>query len=400
LRKFVWSWRAPDGAKDSSTKTLSQAIFETRLKLSQQLIGNENFGEFGKSYQAYNINTLHNRVAGMNLHNFIVRPKRQLVVKYQKPEMWQHLTNEHLAELEKQIAALPTEAAPLIPEEKEEELSLRFDQLMLSMQLALVDKTGITDFYSDKLNQIAAKLESKASVPAVMEHLQWIQYLQSANFWTDVSLEELEKTRLKLRLLIRFIEKESTKIVYTNFQDELSCVEENDGVYTFSKDQSLALYRKKVESYIREHQDELTIQRIKRNLPITKLDLEQLDTKLFEASGIGDLEQYKNTIHPNKPLGVFVRELVGLDRGAAKEAFADYLDESKYNVQQIQFVNTIIDYLTQNGVMSPAQLAKPPFSDQHFEGVFGLFKDANVMDLRNKIKNIEARAVGDWKKTL
>jgi type I restriction enzyme R subunit len=363
--------------------------------LSQQLIDNDSFGEFGKTYQTYNINTLHNRVAGMNTDNFIVRPKRQLVEKYQKPTMWQHLTNEHLAELEKQIAALPTEAVPLIPEEKEEELSLRFDQMLLTMQLALVDKSGISDFSRDTLNQIAAQLESKASVPAVMERLEWIQYVQSANFWTDISLEELEKTRFKLRLLMRFIEKESTKIVYTNFQDELAGVEENEGVYEFSKDQSLTLYRKKVESYIREHQDDLTIQRIKRNQAITKLDLEQLDIKLFDVSGIGDLEQYNKTIHPDKPLGVFVRELVGLDRGAAKEAFADYLDESKFNVQQIQFVNTIIDYLTQNGIMSPAQLAKPPFSDQHFEGVFGLFDDANVMDLRNRIKRVEAQAVGE-----
>jgi type I restriction enzyme R subunit len=394
-KNFEYFEMNPDGAKDGLSKSLSQAIFETRLKLSQQLIDNDSFGEFGKTYQAYNINTLHNRVAGMNTDNFIVRPKRQLVEKYQKPAMWQHLTNEHLAELEKQIAALPTEAAPLIPEEKEEELSLRFDQMMLTMQLALVDKSGISDYYRDKLNQIAAKLESKASVPAVMEQLEWIQYIQSAHFWTDISLEELEKTRIKLRLLMRFIEKESTKIVYTNFQDELIEVNENESVYEFSKDQSLTLYRKKVESYIREHQDDLTIQRIKRNQAITKLDLEQLDIKLFDASGIGDLEQYNKTIHPDKPLGVFVRELVGLDRGAAKEAFADYLDESKFNVQQIQFVNTIIDYLTQNGVMSPAQLAKPPFSDQHFEGVFGLFDDGDVMDLRNKIKHIEASAVGE-----
>jgi type I restriction enzyme R subunit len=394
-KNFEYFEMNPDGAKDGLSKSLSQAIFETRLKLSQQLIDNESFGEFGKTYQAYNINTLHNRVAGMNTDNFIVRPKRQLVEKYQKSTMWQHLTNEHLAELEKQIAVLPTEAEPLIPEEKEEELSLRFDQMMLTMQLALVDKSGISDFYRDKLNQIAAKLESKASVPAVMEHLEWIQYVQSAHFWTDISLEELEKTRIKLRLLMRFIEKESTKIVYTNFQDELAGVEENEGVYEFSKDQSLTLYRKKVESYIREHQDDLTIQRIKRNQAITKLDLEQLDIKLFDASGIGGLDQYNKTIHPDKPLGVFVRELVGLDRGAAKEAFADYLDESKFNVQQIQFVNTIIDYLTQNGVMSPAQLAKPPFSDQHFEGVFGLFDDGDVMTLRNNIKTIEQRAMGE-----
>ncbi|MGY0587998.1 MAG: type I restriction-modification enzyme R subunit C-terminal domain-containing protein, partial [Paraglaciecola chathamensis] len=79
----------------------------------------------------------------------------------------------------------------------------------------------------------------------------------------------------------------------------------------------------------------------------------------------------------------------------AKEAFSVYLDEATYNSQQIRFVNTIIDYLTQNGVMSPAMLAKPPFSDIHFEGVFGLFDDGAVMDLRNRIKGIEASAVGE-----
>lgn len=378
----------PEGAKDNLSKSLLQAIFEHRLKLSQQLKDRPEFGAYGVSFRQYIIQSLHHRVSGMNLDNFIVRPKRQLVEKYQKPEIWHYLTNEHLAELEKQIAILPSEATPFIPEEKEDELSLRFDQLLLSMQLALVNKTGISDFYRDKLNQIAARLESKASVPAVLAQLEWIQYVQSAHFWTDVSLEDLEKTRLKLRLLMRFIEKENTSIVFTNFQDELLDVHENEGVYEFSQDSGLALYRKKVEAYIREHQDDLTIQRIKRNQAITKLDLEQLDRKLYEASGIANLEQYNKTIHPDKSVGLFVRELVGLDRGAAKAAFADYLDEAKFNPQQLHFVNTIINYLTQNGVMSPAQLAKPPFSDIHFEGVFGLFDDHSVIDMRNRIKGV------------
>ena len=165
--------------------------------------------------------------------------------------------------------------------------------MLLSMQLALVDKTGVSDFYRDKLNQIAAKLESKASVPAVGEQLEWIQYVQSANFWTDLSLEELEQTRRKLRLLMRFIEKENTSIVYTNFQDELLDVRENEGVYNISSGNELELYRKKVESYIKENQDNLTIQRIKRNQPITKMDLEELDNKLFEASGISEIDTYK-----------------------------------------------------------------------------------------------------------
>jgi len=394
-KNFEYFEMNPDGAKDNGAKSLSQAIFEKRLTISQQLIDNEQFGICGAEYQRYLIDTLHNRVAGMNLDNFVVRPNRQVVEKYQKVETWFKLTNEHLAELEKQVSVLPTEAEPLEPDEKEEELALRFDHMMLTMQLALTEKTGITDFYRDKLNQIAAKLERKASVPAVGEQLEWLQYVQSANFWTDLTLEELEQTRRKLRLLMRFIEKESTGVVYTNFQDEVLGVHENEGVYEFGQDGGLELYRKKVESYIKENQDNLTIQRIKRNQPITKLDLEELDNKLFEASGIENIETYQSTIHPDKSLGVFIRELVGLDRGAAKEAFADYLDEAKFNSQQIRFVNTIIDFLTQNGVMSPAMLAKPPFSDIHFEGVFGLFDDGAVMDLRNRIKQVEAQAVGE-----
>ena len=38
---------------------------------------------------------------------------------------------------------------------------------------------------------------------------------------------------------------------------------------------------------------------------------------------------------------------------------------------------------------------KTPFSDIHFVGVFGLFDDSEVMDLRSKIKQIEAQAVGE-----
>jgi type I restriction enzyme R subunit len=323
----------------------------------------------------------------MSLDNFIVRPRREVVEKYQKAKIWQHLTTEHLGELEKQIADLPTEADPLEPVEKEDELALRFDHMMLTMQLGLVEKTGISDFLQSKLIAIAAKLESKASVPAVEAELKWIQHVQSAHFWEGITLEELEQTRKSLRLLMRYIEKESQSVVYTHFKDEVTGVKENEGVY-IPGGNDLDIYRRKVEAYVREHEDDLTIQRIKRNLPITPQDLNELDNKLFEASGIVDIQKYQQTIHPDKPLGLFIRELVGMDRAAAREAFSDYMDDARFNAQQIRFINTIIDYLTSNGVMSPAQLAQPPFSDIHFEGVFGLFDDGDVILLRNKIKQI------------
>ena len=112
----------------------------------------------------------------------------------------------------------------------------------------------------------------------------------------------------------------------------------------------------------RSNEDQITIQRLKRGIPVTSQDLEQLEDILFEASGIENRDQYAQVIHPDKPLGVFIRELVGLDQNAAKEAFADYLNDASFNATQIDFINTIINWLCQNGTMEPSCLYDPPFT--------------------------------------
>lgn len=393
-QNFEYFEMQPEGVIDSVAKPVSQQIFESRLRLSALL--QERLDDYDRSLRTYLLNLLHNRVSGMNLDNFIVRPKRQVVEQYLERKHWDSLNTEQQGELIDTIARLPTEAEPLDAIEQDQERALRFDQLILTMQLAYVEGTGISDKQQSRLAELAAQLEAKASVPAVGEHLEWIQYIQSANFWQDISLEELEQTRRKLRLLLRYLDNKGAGIVYTNFEDSVVEVQENDGMYTFGPTSDLALYRKRVEAYIREHENDLTIQRIKRNLPITRQDLEQLDTKLFEISGFQDKETYQETIRPEKPVGVFIRELVGLDRAAAKATFADFLDENRFNSQQIQFINTLIDYLTQNGVVNPTQLTQSPFIDQHSDGVIGLFSDVDtVLDIRGRIEQIQARAVGE-----
>lgn len=394
-QNFEYFEMNPQGAADSASKSLSQALFENRLLLAQTLKERDLGGEYGVELRQYLLKMLHHRVAGMNLDNFIVRPNRKLVEKYQKEEIWQSLTDEHLGELVSQISRLPCEAEPIASDEQEDELALRFDQLILTIQLSLLERRGISDNQQDRLLQIAQQLKSRASIPPVEAQIDWIEYVLSKNFWQDMTLEDLEITRRRLRLLLRFIDKERSAAVFTNFQDEVVTLQENEAPYSFGYSDALTLYRKRVESWVREHQHDLTIQRLRRGQQITKLDLEQLDNKLFEASGIADIETYQQTIHPDKPLGVFIRELVGLDRNAAKAAFADYLDETRFDSQQIQFVNTIIDWLTENGTMNPERLAQPPFTEKHFEGVFGFFDMPMIIELRDRIIRIEQSAVGE-----
>lgn len=46
-----------------------------------------------------------------------------------------------------------------------------------------------------------------------------------------------------------------------------------------------------------------------------------------------------------KPLGEFVREIVGLDMNAAKEAFCKYLNDASLDSRQIYFVDVIVEYI-------------------------------------------------------
>ncbi|BBX11181.1 hypothetical protein MNVM_02620 [Mycobacterium novum] len=92
-------------------------------------------------------------------------------------------------------------------------------------------------------------------------------------------------------------------------------------------------------------------------------------------------------------LGLFIRSLVGLDRQAAVEAFGAYLDGTKFTVEQIRFVNLIIDEVTANGVMEPARLYESPYTDHAPRGPEGMFGDAEVGGIVDILRTVKNHAV-------
>jgi len=77
-------------------------------------------------------------------------------------------------------------------------------------------------------------------------------------------------------------------------------------------------------------------------------------------------------------LPAFIRSLIGLDRNAAKQAFNEVLPNATLSARQIRFVETIIDQLTANGVMDPAALYEPPYTNEAPNGVSDLFEPQQV----------------------
>ena len=75
-------------------------------------------------------------------------------------------------------------------------------------------------------------------------------------------------------------------------------------------------FRDKARAFLREHQDHLTIQKLRMNQPLKALELEELQRMLAE-SGVANPDHLQTAKANSDGLGLFVRSLVGLDREAA-----------------------------------------------------------------------------------
>lgn len=261
----------------------------------------------------------------------------------------------------------------------------------MRLQLALVNHGGDFARWQNQLREICGQLEEKVSIPAVGEQIELIREIQDDEYWVGITAPMLELVRKRLRDLIKFIEKRKRQIVYADFQDtvgDLQVVESN----WLGTEYNLERYKKRMQHFLQSHQDHITINKLKRNLPITKSDLEELDRLLFESGELGSREEFAQVFGSQQTLGEFVRSLVGLDRAAAAQAFGRFLEDTVYSAKQIQFVNQIIEYLTRNGIMDPAILYAPPFTDYSSQGLEGMFKDAEADEIVEAIRRINSNA--------
>ena len=82
-----------------------------------------------------------------------------------------------------------------------------------------------------------------------------------------------------------------------------------------------------------------------------------------------------------------------MDREAAKEALAGFLSGKTLSANQIEFVDLIVNHLTEHGIMDAALLYESPFTDITPTGPDGLFTSAQVDELVFLLDEVYARAV-------
>lgn len=384
------------GSEGSVQKSLNQRLFETRLgvvaQIDTQTKGGsteapEGSGERTEEGLRWDTaRQLHAAVAGMNLDNFVVRPHRKLVEKFAQWPSWSAISTEAAGEIADNLAGLPSSHLD------NDEDAKRFDLLILRRQLAqLQDDTAAMERIREQVQLIAAGLVGKNTIPAVAAQHELLEEVAGDQWWVDVTLPMLEVARRRLRGLLQFLDKTRKHPIYTSFQDELSestIIE----LPVFTPATDMARFRAKAAAYLKAHEDHVALQRLRRNKALTPDDLIALEAMLLD-SGVGDTRAIARAIEESHGLGLFIRSLVGLDRHAAMEAFGGFLDGTQFNANQIHFVNLIVNELTDNGVVEPARLYEPPYTDLTARGPESMFTEGQVDDIVDILKNVRDNAV-------
>ena len=370
----------PKGIEGTSGKSLSQRLFEIRLRLSFVLQSQDEIEM--KEYGASILEGLILQTQSLNTESFIVRQHWREVEKYRDANAWNALTDLDIKELFDHIA-------PLMTETDQDEMAKRFDALMLDIQLSVLNGEKKQAGLIQKVVSTAGKLSKKASIPSVARKMDYIKDAQNKTFWQAGDIPAIERLRIELRDLIKFIDFESTPIYFTMFEDEFEGnVMEHQLVYGFN---DLDAYKRKVEQYLHLHSTHLTIHKIKNNIQITKGELGELELMLFNQGELGTKEEFVKAFG-EQPLGKFIRGIVGLDTNAAKMAFSEILSGQTLNSQQIRFMDTIINFFTVKGVIEPSMLFEPPFTDINTSGIMGVFDEVTSTKIISLIEQINHTA--------
>lgn len=387
----------PDFAEGSTTEPLGTRLFKARLDVIAELDkklkrgeqiddGEEQYGDtLTDSQLRHDVAAmLHAKVAAMNIDNFVVRPQRKSVERFGDAKSWQVLGPEDLHELESRVAGLPSEQVDNDEEAK------RFDMLVLRTQLAMLQAKSDFASLKEKLQAIASALEEQMSIPAIKAEMVLIQAVASDDWWQDVTVPMLETVRRRLRALVKLIPKGQKKVVYTDFEDDLGETATID-LPQVAAGLNMGKFREKVRQFLRAHESHLSLQRLRRNQPLTPTDLTELEKMLIEAGGTqSQIDEAKEQSHG---LGIFIRSLVGLDREAAIQAFSDFINGTTSTPNQIEFVNLIVQELTRNGVMEADRLFQSPFTDLNAQGPLGIFPALRVSQIVEVLNEIRERAV-------
>ena len=371
-------FRMNQGKPTANQIALQGAIFNLKaqiaFKLQDLAYQQKELIEFRKTL----VDDMVAKVQELNKEHFAVHQHLKYVELYSNPDNYVTLSLENTNDMREHLA-------PLITPDVDDAKALRFDALMYGIELAYLAGKSYGRARSDLFKKTRA-IAKVANIPEIIAKSELIEKILHTDYVEKAGINEFEIIRKNLRDLIKYIPYEGHKYD-TNFADDILSVDWKDAEL---ENDDLQNYKAKAEFYVRNHLDHIAIYKLRSNKPLNSNDLADLEDILWKQ--VGTKQDYIAE-YGEKPLGEFVREIVGMDMNAAKEAFAEFLNDTSLDSRQIYFVNQIVEYIVHNGLLKDLSvLQEAPFTDRG--SVVDVFTDLSVwMRIRNTIELVNRNAV-------
>nr|WP_294897168.1 DEAD/DEAH box helicase family protein [uncultured Pedobacter sp.] len=364
----------PKGVEPGLTFSLTQRVFQLKVQLAKVL---ESFVEDDdlNNYRQGLLGNLHAELLALDRESFVNRPHLALLELFAERNYWNSLSDEKIRNIDRHILGL------LITADADYD-ARRFDVISYSLMLDLLMDNKSFSKNIDTVKGITFQLLKQTSIPQVALKRELLKTIQTEVFWQNVDLHRIEETRKEIRGLLKFIEKERKEVFYTNLTDELTGDIEIVNILSDAPGTSITYYNR-VASFIRKHSNYLVIAKIKNNEAISTKELEQLRQLLFNEDP--DTALHLDEVLDGIDFMIFIRSIIGLDVQAAKALFAEFINHPGINATQMNFMNTLINYLSQNGTIDQAMLFERPFTDIDQNGILGLFEEDDARKIINII---------------
>lgn len=388
----------PNGIETGSQKSLTEIVFGLKLQLALYLKG-DNFKNDTElqQYSERLLNELHKSIIELNKERFDVKMKIEKVMDFSNREVWNHLDK-------KDCKTILDVLAPLVrPTKDDSDLARFYDKIMYTLMLKRIETPNTEEFLATlnvpitKVAIISKKLLKKTTIPEIKHKEELVKLPLNEDFWKKNGLNHLERIRAGIRELVKYIDPVDQKYVTTNFEDSIlveQIVTTNYGEEsTETYGNPFANNKHRLEEIIRENENNITISRIQNGESITEEELKSLEAILF--SNKIQKEQVEKEIGHRLDLVAFIVGLIGLSSEKVNAAFADFINKYQLTAVQIQFLDTIKLFLTNNGKIDPEKLYDSPFKNYHSLGIDGVFNEEQSTNIFNILENFNKQSSGN-----
>lgn len=370
------------------TKSLSSRIFENKVRMIFKLQDLEyQMNEKYKKLWENLVNEVYNLTASLNEENISVKTRISYVKKYKNIDILKNLEEKDVDEIIKNLSSLPFSIA------EKTEMEKKFENLVLKTQLKLFDNKKVEN-EKIEISDIAKELSKKGTIKEIQKNANYIiKIIKDENYLNNIDILELENLKDIIEPLTIFLDPKGKTLNYVvgNFTDTfLSITEKN--IHTFG---SVYLNSKeKFQKYLDNNKNLLSIKKLRNNIELDAEDLkelkqllysnEEVDLESLKTENNSEIEKISSIYGKNESFGIFIRSLVGLDRKAINKEFSEFLNTEKFNSNQIELINLIIENIVKYGAYSKNEIPKLS-NDILGTSVSNIFTDNN--DLQ-KIVNI------------